>query len=101
LSREPALDRAQRRREIAWFVGAVLAVAALLFSARWWAALLDHVDPVTATAIFVVVGGALLASRGRRGLGWNVLRVLCVAGVALALALATLVAVCIPSACFN
>ena len=86
---------------MAWFFGAVLAVIALLFGARWWSALLDYVDPYTAIATFLAVGGALLASRGRRGLGWNVVRALCVAAVALVLAMAVLVGACVSSGCFN
>lgn len=84
-----------------WLFGAALAVAALLFGARWWATLLDRVDPVVATATLAAVAAALVVSRGRRGLGWNVVRVLCVAAVVLMLAMAALVAACLPSACFN
>jgi hypothetical protein len=84
-----------------WFFGAVLAVAGLLFGARWWATLLDHVDPVVATATLAAVAGALVVSRRRHGLGWNVMRVLCAAAIVLILAMVALVGVCLPSACFN
>ena len=101
VSREPPIDRAQRRREMTWFFGALIAVGALLFGARWWATLLDHVDPVMATATLAAVSAALLASGRRRGLGWNVVRVLCAIAIAIMLAMVALVAVCLPSACFN
>jgi peptidoglycan/LPS O-acetylase OafA/YrhL len=101
MSPERPIDRARRRREITWFLMAVLGVAGVLFGARWWTSLLDHMDPVTATAIALVVIGALVASRGRRGLGWRALRLLCVAVILLAMAMAALVAACIASSCLN
>jgi len=94
-------DRTQRRREITWFLGTVFAIAALLLAAPLWAGLLDHVQLLTATVAAVAIGAALLASRRRSGLGWTVVRVLCVAAIVMAVAMASLVAVCIPSGCFN
>lgn len=76
-------------------------VGALVFGARWWAGLLDHVDPFVACAIVIGVAGALFASRRRRGVGWNVARVLSGGAIVVVIAMATLVAVCIPSSCFN
>jgi xanthine/uracil/vitamin C permease (AzgA family) len=101
MSPEGPIDRAQRRREMTWFLVAVLGVAAVWFSGRWWMSLLDHMDPVTATASALVVTGALVASSRRRGLGWSAVRLLCVAAILVAITMAALVAVCIPSGCFN
>lgn len=99
---ESPLDPARRRREITWFVALVVTIAAILHSVRWWAGLLDYVlDPSTAVATVVIVTGALLASRGRRGTGWTALRLVCGAAIVLAIAMAVLVAGCIASECFN
>jgi hypothetical protein len=99
---EPPLDPAQRRREITWFVALVVTVAAILLSAPWWAGLLDYaLDPITAVATVVIVTGGLFASRGRRGIGWTALRLVCGAAIVLAIAMAVLVAGCVASECFN
>jgi hypothetical protein len=79
----------------------MVGLALLLRGAPWWAGLLDHIEPLTATAAIVAVSGTLLASRSRHGLGWNVARLLCIAVIIIAIAMASLVAVCIPSGCFN
>src|ERR1044072_7344976 len=92
---EPRLDRAQRRREISWFLAGLLTVGALLFGARWWAGLLDHVDPIVAVAAVAGIAGARLASGRRRGFGWSALGVLCGAAIVLVIATAPLVAACI------
>jgi hypothetical protein len=58
-------------------------------------------DPITAVATVVIVTGALLVSRGRGGMAWTALRLVCGAAIVLAIAMAVLVAGCVASECFN
>jgi hypothetical protein len=98
---ESALRRARNRREQAWFLGALLVVAAAVVAAPWLLGALERVDGVTATVAAVGVVAALIATRHRRGVRWTALRILMLTTVLAAAALCALVVACAADGCFN
>jgi len=100
-SPEPRIPRAQARREMVLSAAVVAVVVGAVMSQGFWLGVLERLDAWSATAIVIVAGVVLIASRRRAGARWAIARG-AIVGAAIGLTvIAMFFGVCVATQCIG